>query len=109
MAEFMKNGVLLEIHALDCTLTMFLPIRFILILVNPHYGALIFLSTGKAFNSGSRGFSLCRMFCFRKVTGLTVSTGIFLFTLLSSFKSNNTSFFVSRPFSSLMVLKFSTE
>ena len=95
-----KIGVSSEIHPLDCILTTIFPLMFIVSLVKRQYGAQIFLSTGRISNYGSLSFSSSSFLCFRKLTGLAESTGIFILTIASSQNPIFISLFVSTPLSS---------
>ena len=95
--EVIKNRVSSAIHPLDCIFTTTFPMMLIVSLVNPQYSSLVFFSTGCFFNCGFLNFNSCRTFCFRKLTGLAESTGIFKLTMASSPSPMLTNFLVSKP------------
>ena len=101
---FIRNGVSSEIHPLDFILTAIFPIMFIVSMVKPQNSAWSFFSMGRIFNCRFLSFSSWSRFCFRKLTGLAESTVLFIFTVAASLNPIFTSFFVSRPLSSRIVL-----
>ena len=104
-----NNGVSSQIHPLDCVLTMIFPNRFIVSSVNPQYKSLFLFSTWWVFRFGYLNLSSGDMFCFKKLTWLAESTGIFMCTIISHLKPMFSSFLVSSPFSSYIVLTLSTK
>ena len=93
----MKNGVSSLIHPLDCVLTIIFPKILIVSLVSPHHRFFILFSIGCILRFGYLSLISCSTFCFKKLTGLAESTGMFIFKIISQPMSRFRSFFVSRP------------
>ena len=93
----MKNGVSSLIHPLDCVLTIIFAKILIVSLANPQYRSFILFSTGCILRFGYLSLISCRTFCFKKLTGLAESTGMFIFTIMSQPMPRLRIFFVSGP------------
>ena len=93
-----KETVSWHIHPLDWVGTTTFPKVLIVLSVKPQYNCFVRLSTAWIFTLVYRSFNSYHTFCFKKLTGLAESTGMFIFIIISHTSPVINFFFVSNPF-----------